>query len=133
MTTNTKISKVENKIPDHAEYITTQEFNKSTAEGFAARLKQVDLVSKTDVIDVNNKLTSFNKPITSNKTKHLEFQEKLNSLITKYHNFFLGRIYFTSNDGSQNTFVYQPKLNILEWKKDKGTVYVLSSKSKEPF
>ena len=133
MTTNTKISKVENKILDHAEYITTQEFNKSTAEGFAARLKQVDLVSKTDVIDVNNKLTSFNKPITSNKTKHLEFQEKLNSLITKYHNFFLGRIYFTSNDGSQNTFVYQPKLNILEWKKDKGTVYVLSSKSKEPF
>ena len=114
MTTNTKIGKVENKILDHAEYITTQEFNKSTAEGFAARLKQVDLVSKTDVIDVNNKLTSFNKPITSNKTKHLEFQEKLNSLITKYHNFFLGRIYFTSNDGSQNTFVYQPKLNILE-------------------
>ena len=42
-------------------------------------------------------------------------------------------MYFTSNDGSQNTFVYQPKLNILEWKKDKGTVYVLSSKSKEAF
>ena len=59
--------------------------------------------------------------------------KNLISLITKYHNFFLGRIYFTSNDESQNTFVYQPKLNILEWKKDKGTVYVLSSKPKEVF
>ena len=51
-------------------------------------------MSKTNL---NNKLTSFNKRITSNKTKHLEFQKKLNILITKY-NFFLGRIYFTSND-----------------------------------
>ena len=25
--------------------------------------------------------------------------------------FFLGRMYFTSNDGSQNTFVYQPTLD----------------------
>ena len=32
---NTKISEVENKIPDHAKYITTQEFNKLTAEHFA--------------------------------------------------------------------------------------------------
>ena len=36
---NTKISEVENKNPDHAKYITTQEFNKLTAENFAARLK----------------------------------------------------------------------------------------------
>ena len=33
---NTKIEEVENKIPDHAKYITTQEFNKLTAESFAA-------------------------------------------------------------------------------------------------
>ena len=90
-------------------------------------------MSKTDVTDVNNKLASFNKPITANKAKHLEVQKKLNSLITKYHNFFLGRIYFTSNDGSQNTFVYQPKLNILEFKKDKGAVYFFRTKSEEVF
>ena len=36
---------------------------------------------------------------------------------------------FTSNDGSQNTFVYQPTLDTLELKKDKGTDYVLSWKS----
>ena len=35
---NTKIAEVENKIPDHAKYITTREFNKLTAENFAARL-----------------------------------------------------------------------------------------------
>ena len=35
---NTKINKAENKIPDHAKYITTQEFNQLTANSLAARL-----------------------------------------------------------------------------------------------
>ena len=87
---NTKISEVENKILDHAKYTTTLEFNKLTAEHFAARLKQADLVSKTDF---DNKLTRFNRKITSNNTKYLQVQKKLNSLIRKDYNFFLGRIY----------------------------------------
>ena len=66
---NTKIRKVENKIPDNSKYVTTQNFNKVTTEIFAVELKQADLMSKTD-FDI--KLTSFNKRITSNKTKHLE-------------------------------------------------------------
>ena len=61
---------VEYKILDNSKYITTQEFNKLTAENFAARLKQADLMNKTDF---DNKLTSLNERITSNKTKHLEF------------------------------------------------------------
>ena len=44
---NTKISEVENKILDHAKYISTQEFNKLATENFATRLKQANLVSKT--------------------------------------------------------------------------------------
>ena len=92
---NTKFNENENKIPDNSKYITTQEFNKLTGKYFAARLKQADLVNKTNF---DNKLTSFNIQITSNKTKTLEFQKKLNSLITKDYNFFLCRIYFTSND-----------------------------------
>ena len=84
-------SEVENKISDNSKYITTQESNKLTTENFAARLNQVDLVKKTTT-DFDNKLTSFNKRIASNKTKYLEAQKKLNSLITKDHNFFLGRI-----------------------------------------
>ena len=71
---NTKISESENKIPNHDKYITTPEFNKLTAENFAARLKQANLVTKTDS---DNKLSSFNRKITSNKTKYLEVQQKL--------------------------------------------------------
>ena len=87
---NTKISEVEDKIPDNSKYITTQEFNKLTAENFAARLKQADLVNK---IDFDNKLTSCNRQITNrqitlNKTKHLEVQKTLNSLILRLQ-FFL--------------------------------------------
>ena len=81
--------------------------------------------------DFDNKLISFNRKITSNITKYLEIQKKLNSLRTKDYNFFLGRIYFTSNDGSQNIFVYQATLDTLELKKHIGTDYVLSRKSKE--
>ena len=64
---NTKIREVENKILDDSKYITTQEFNKLRAENFAARLKIADLVNKTDF---DNKVTSFDKLITSNKTQH---------------------------------------------------------------
>ena len=66
---NTKISEVENKVSDNSKYITTQEFNNLTAESFAARLKQANLVIKTDF---DNKVASLNELITLNKTKHLE-------------------------------------------------------------
>ena len=39
-------------------------------------------------------------------------------------------MYFAINDGSQNMLFYQPTLDTLELKEDKGTVYVLSWKSK---
>ena len=77
---NTKIKEVENKIPNHDKYITTPRFNKLTAESFTVKLKQANLVIKTDF---DNKLASFNKRITSNKIKRLEVQKKLNNLITK--------------------------------------------------
>ena len=64
---NTKISEVESKILDHAQYINARELNKLTAENFAARLKQVNLVRKTDF---GNKLISFHRKIISNKTKY---------------------------------------------------------------
>ena len=96
-------------------------------ENFAARFTQVNLVNKTDF---DNKLISFNREITSNKTKYFEAQKKLNSLITKDYKTFLGRIYFTSNDGSQSTFIYQPSRDALELKKDKSTDYFLSWKPK---
>ena len=110
----TKISEFENKIPNHDKYVTAPEFNELTAKKFAARLKQANLVDKTDF---DNKLTSYNRRITSNKTKYLEVQKKLNSLITNGYNFFLGRMYFTSNNGSQSTFAFQPTLRYFRMKK----------------
>ena len=53
---------------DHDKYITIPEFNKLLAEVFDARLKQADLVTKTDFDD---KLKSLYQKITSNKTKYL--------------------------------------------------------------
>ena len=51
---NTKINGVENKTPNHDKWITTPEFNKLPTEKFAARLKQVNLIGKSDF---DNKLT----------------------------------------------------------------------------
>ena len=82
---STKISEVENKIPDNSKRITGQEFNKLTVENFAARLKEVDLMNKTNF---DNKLTSFKKRITSNNTKYLEIQEKLKDYKQKIIIFF---------------------------------------------
>ena len=80
--------------------------------------------------DFDNKLIRINREITSNKTKHLEVQKKVNSWLTKDYNFFLGRTYFKNNDRCQNMIVYQPTLDILELKNGKGTDYVFDWKSK---
>ena len=75
------------------------------------------LVKKRDFVD---KLKDLNEKITSNKTKHVlaenelnELSEKVKILSEKDSSFFLGRIYFTSNDRSQNMFVYQPVFTVL--------------------
>ena len=62
---NTKISEIEKKLTDrkHDKYITTTEFNKLNAETFTTRLKQANLVIKTDFDD---KLKNFNQKINSN-------------------------------------------------------------------
>ena len=44
------------------------EFNKLTAENFAARLAEANLTTKTDF---DAKLSNFNSKLTSNKTRHL--------------------------------------------------------------
>ena len=106
---------------------TTQEFNKLTADNFAARLTQTNLLIKTDF---DKKLISFDKKIISNKTKYLEVQKKLNRLTTKDQIFFEGRIYFTSIDGFFKHVCLSTNTRYFELKKYKGTDYVLSWKSR---
>ena len=56
-----KINEVENKFLIILSKITTLEFNKLTAEKFAERSNQANLVTKTDL---DKKLTSFNRKTT---------------------------------------------------------------------
>ena len=77
---NTKINEIEKKITDqnHGRYITTPEFNKSTAEIIALRLKQENLARKKYIANFVNK-TDFD-----NKLKHVASNEnELNKLSKK--------------------------------------------------
>ena len=73
---NTKITEIKKKLSDHNhdKYITTPEFNKLTAENFAVKLKQANLVTKADFDD---KLNIHNQKINSNKTNHLLVENQL--------------------------------------------------------
>ena len=71
---NTNISEVKNKISNSDKYITTPKFNKLTAENVRKRLKQGNLVNKTDF---GNKLISFNRSIISNKTKYIKIKKTI--------------------------------------------------------
>ena len=100
------------KITDHShdKYITTPEFNKLTAENFAARLAQANLITKTDF---NVKLSSLNEKITSNKTKHLLVENELKKL-ERFDSFcFCGKSHF-EDDGTQNYLLFQAYIDILK-------------------
>ena len=57
---------------NHDKYTTTPEFNKLTAEKFALRLAQANIV-----VDFDNKLKSRNRKIKSNKTKYVLAENEL--------------------------------------------------------
>ena len=66
---------------------------------FNARLAQANLITKTDF---NAKLSSLNRKITSNKSKHLFVENELEKL-----KIFIGKSHF-EEDGTQNYLVFQP-------------------------
>ena len=78
---NKKIIEIEKKLTDHNhdKYITTPEFNTLAADVFNARLAQANLITKTDF---DAKLSSLNRKITSNKSKHLLVENELKKLKT---------------------------------------------------
>ena len=67
---NTNITQIEKKLTDHNhdKYITTLEFNTLAADVFNEQLAQANLVKKADF---DAKLSSFNRKITVNQSKHL--------------------------------------------------------------
>ena len=66
---------IEKKVTDHDhdKYITTPEFNKLTADNFAARSAQASLLTKADF---DNKQKGLNRKINSNKTKDVLVENK---------------------------------------------------------
>ena len=64
------------------------------------------------------------------KMNQISYQKKVELLSTKLYSFFVGRLYFTSDDGSQYIFDYLPTFNVLELKKDKCTEYIIGWNSK---
>ena len=71
-----KTTEIEKKLTDynHDKHITTPEFNTLAADVFNARLAQANFITKTDF---DAKLSSLNRTITANKTKHLLAESEL--------------------------------------------------------
>ena len=89
---------IENKLNNHNhdKYVATSEFNTLAANVFNARLAQANLITKTDF---DAKLSSLNRKITANKTKHF-----LNDNDLSYR----GKQYFDEGSGKQNYLVFLP-------------------------
>ena len=71
---------------------------------FSSRLAQVNLVTK---IDFDAELPSRNRKITSNKSKHLFFENGLKKIKTFDSNYFIEKNHF-EEDGTQKYLVFQP-------------------------
>ena len=103
---NTKISDIEKKITDHNhdKYITSSEFNRLATDNFKARLKQANLITKTNL---DTELKKISDRVTSNKTKDLLVENELKKLKTFDSSYFKGKNHF-EEDGTQNYLVFQP-------------------------
>ena len=90
---DTKIAGIENKLnnTNHDKYIDNSEFNELGVDMFNARIAQASLITKTDF---DAKLSSLNKKITQNKTKHLLVESELNKLKTFDSGYFIGKSHF---------------------------------------
>ena len=101
---NTKVTDIENKHNNHNhdKYVATLEFNTLAADAFNARLAQANLITNTDF---DAKLSSLNRKITANKTKHFLNDNEL----SYYH----AKQYFDEGSGKQICFVFLPMRNIL--------------------
>ena len=76
---DTKITEIEKKLTDHNhdKYNTTSEFNILPADVFNARLAQANFITETSF---DAELSSFNKKITVNKSKHLIVENEFKKL-----------------------------------------------------
>ena len=121
---NTTVTEIENKLNNHNhdKYIDNLEFNKLPVDVFNARIAQTNLVAKTDF---DAKLSSVNRKITSNKTKHVLVKNELNKLKTFDSSYFIGKSHF-EEDGVQNYLVFQPLNKYFKVITNANTKYISS-------
>ena len=102
---DTKFTEIEKKLTDHNhdKYITTPEFNTLAVSVFNARVAQANLITKGHF---DAKLSSLNRTITSNKSKHLLVENELKKLETFDSIYFRGKSCFEEH-GTQNCLVFQ--------------------------
>ena len=89
---------------NHDKYISTPEFNNLAVDVFNERLVQVNMVTKTDF---DAKLSSLNRKITINQTKHLLVENEFKKLKTFNSSYFRRKSHF-KEDGTQNYLVFRP-------------------------
>ena len=96
---NTKITDNENKLNNHNhdKYVATSEFNTSAVNVSNTRLAQANLITKTDL---DAKLSSLNRKITANKTKHFLNDNDLS--------YYRGKQYIDEGSDKQNYLVFLP-------------------------
>ena len=104
-----------------------QSLTKGATDVVNARIAQPNLITKTDF---DAKLSSLNRKITADKTKHLLVENELNKLKTFDSSYFVVKSHF-EEDGVQNNLVFQPTIRYFKVNTITNTDYVSSWKSKE--
>ena len=125
---NTKITENENKLnnQNHDKYTDAQVFNNLIADVFNARIAQANLTAKTDF---DSRLSSLNRKITANKSKHSLVENELKKLKTFDLSYFIGKSYFEEN-ATQSYLELQPIIRYFKVNTITNTDYVSSWKSK---
>ena len=95
---------------NHDRYVTTPEFNTLAADVSNARLAQANLITKTDF---DAKLSSHDRKITGNKSKHVLVETELKMVKTFDSSRFIDKSHF-EEDGKQNYLVFQPMYRYFE-------------------
>ena len=89
-------------------------------------MAQANLITKTDF---DSKLSSLNRKITKNKSKHLLVENELNQLKNFDSSYFIWKSHF-EEDGAQNYLVFQPTIRYFKVNTITNTDYVSSWKYK---
>ena len=119
---NTKITDIGNIFNNHNhdKYVAKSEFNTLAANVFNTRLTQANLITKTDF---DAKLSSLNRKITANKTKHFVNDNDLS--------YYRGKQYFDEGSSKQNYLVFLPMGKYFKLNSVVGVIdHVLSWQSK---